>query len=77
VNWQTIQDHWGQAGERVKAQWSLLTDADVHGVAGRRGRLVGLIQERYGVARTEAENQLAEWQRKATGAWFVDDEDRT
>ena len=50
---------------------------DVDVVAGRRGQLVGKIQERYGVAKDEAERQLADWQRKATGAWFTPDEDRT
>ena len=39
-------------------------------VAGRREQLAGKIQERYGVAKEEAERQLADWERKATDAWF-------
>jgi uncharacterized protein YjbJ (UPF0337 family) len=76
MNWDIIQGHWKQAAGKAKEQWGLLTDHDVDAIAGRRGQLVGKIQERYGVARNEAERQLAEWQRKATGAWFVRDEDR-
>jgi len=40
-------------------------------VAGRREQLVGKIQERCGVAKDDAEKQIAEWQRKATDAWFI------
>ena len=77
MDWDRIQGNWTQAAGRAKEQWGRLTDDDIDAVAGRRGRLVGKIQERYGVARDEAERQLSEWQRKATGAWFTRDEDRT
>jgi len=76
LNWDLIQGHWKQAARKAKEQWGKLTDQDIEVVAGRRGQLVGKIQERYGVARDEAEKQLSEWQRKATGAWFTKDEDR-
>jgi len=36
-------------------------------------QLTGKIQERYGVAKEDAEKQLAEWERKASDAWFADD----
>jgi len=42
-------------------------------VAGRRDQLAGKIQERYGVAKEEAERQLAEWQKKASDSWFKKD----
>jgi uncharacterized protein YjbJ (UPF0337 family) len=76
LNWDLIQGHWKQAASKAKEQWGKLTDDDIDVVAGRRGQLVGKIQERYGVAGDEAEKQLSEWQRKATGAWFTKDEDR-
>lgn len=76
LNWDLIQGNWTQAAHRAKEHWGKLTDDDIHVVAGRRGRLVGKIQERYGVARGEAEKQLSEWQRKASSAWFTKDEDR-
>ena len=47
-----------------------MTDDDLDVVAGRRDQLAGMIQERYGVAKDEAERQLAEWQRKGSDAWF-------
>jgi len=47
-------------------QWGKLTDDDFEVVAGRCDQLAGKIQERYGVAKDEAEKQVAEWQRKVS-----------
>jgi len=69
--------YWKQATGRAKAQWGKLTDDDLQVVAGRRDQLAGKIQERYGVAKDEAEKQLAEWQRKATDSWFTEDKNRS
>ena len=70
MNWDRIQGNWKQVNWQVKEQWGKLTDDDVDVVAGRREQLAGKIQERYGVAKDEAEKQIAQWQRKATDSWF-------
>jgi hypothetical protein len=44
--------------------------------AGHRDQLAGKIQERYGVAKDEAERQLVEWERKASDSWFTKDTHR-
>ena len=46
------------------------TNDDLDVVAGRRDQLAGKIQERYGIAKDEAEKQLADWERKASDSWF-------
>jgi uncharacterized protein YjbJ (UPF0337 family) len=71
MNWDQIHGHWKQVTGQAKEQWGKLTDDDLEIVAGRRDQLAGKIQERYGVAKDEAEKQLAEWQRKATDSWFT------
>ena len=71
MNWDRIQGSWKQVSGRAKEQWGKLTDDDLDVVAGRRDQLAGHIQRRYGVAKEDAEKQIAEWQRKATDAWFV------
>jgi uncharacterized protein YjbJ (UPF0337 family) len=38
-----------------------LTDDDLTQVEGRRVQLVGKIQERYGIAKDEAERQVDGW----------------
>jgi uncharacterized protein YjbJ (UPF0337 family) len=71
MNWDQIAGQWKQATGKVKAQWGKLTDDDLNVVAGRRDQFVGKIQERYGVAKDEAERQLADWERRASDAWFA------
>ncbi|MDZ7589879.1 MAG: CsbD family protein [Rubrivivax sp.] len=71
MNWDRIEGHWKQLSGQAKEQWGKLTDDDLDVVAGRREQLAGTIQARYGVAKEDAEKQIAEWQRKASDAWFV------
>lgn len=71
MNWDRIQGNWKQVAGLAKQQWGKLTDDDLDVIAGRREQLSGNIQKRYGVAKDEAERQLAELQRKANDSWFV------
>jgi uncharacterized protein YjbJ (UPF0337 family) len=59
MNWDRIQGNWKQVTGRAKEVWGALTDDEPYVIAGRREQLVGKIQERYGVAKDEAESQLA------------------
>ncbi|MBK8073861.1 MAG: CsbD family protein [Ramlibacter sp.] len=70
MNWERIEGNWKQLTGKVKEQWGKLTDNDLDIVAGRRDHLAGKIQERYGVAKEDAEKQLAAWELTATDAWF-------
>ena len=71
MNWDRIEGNWKLVSGKAKEKWGKLTDDDIEVVAGRRDQLAGKIQERYGVAKEEAEKQLAEWQRLASDSWFV------
>jgi uncharacterized protein YjbJ (UPF0337 family) len=77
MNWDRIQGNWKQVVGKAKAQWGKLTDDDLDVVAGRREQLAGKIQERYGIAKDEVDKQIADWELKATDAWFVKDEKRS
>ena len=71
MNWDRIEGNWKQLKGKTLEQWGKLTKDDLDVVAGRRDNLVGKIQERYGVAKDEAEKQIASWERSATDAWFA------
>ncbi len=73
MNWEQIKGNWQQATGKAKEQWGKLTDDDLDVVAGRREQLAGKIQERYGIAKEEAERQLAAWERTASDTWFRKD----
>jgi uncharacterized protein YjbJ (UPF0337 family) len=70
MNWDRIQGSWKQVAGQAKEQWGKLTEDDLDVVAGRRDQLIGKLQERYGLAKEDAENQIGEWERKATDSWF-------
>lgn len=62
MNKESIGGKWKQLKGEVKVRWGKLTDDDLQIIAGKRDQLIGKIQERYGVAKAEAEKQLAEFE---------------
>ena len=62
MNWDQMEGKWKQYKGQAKEKWGKLTDDDLDVVDGRRQQLVGRIQERYGIAKDEAEKQLDAWQ---------------
>ena len=70
MNWERIEGNWKQLKGRVVEQWGKLTDDDLDVVQGRRDQLAGKIQERYGIARDEAERQVTDWEGRVEDDWF-------
>ena len=58
MNEDIIQGKWKQLTGRIKTQWGRLTNDDVDVADGHREYLVGRIQERYGYAREQAEDEV-------------------
>jgi len=61
MNWEQAKGQWNQLKGSVRKQWVKLTDDDLDIIAGDRDRLVGVIQEKYGVTKEEAQRQIASW----------------
>jgi uncharacterized protein YjbJ (UPF0337 family) len=62
MNWDQIKGKWKQAKGQVQQKWGELTDDDLAIVDGKREALVGLVQERYGLAKEAAEEQVKEFE---------------
>jgi len=60
--WDQLEGQWKQLRGRVRETWGRLTDDDLEEIAGKRDRLVGKLQERYGIAKEEASRQIDEWE---------------
>lgn len=58
MNWDQIEGNWKQWKGSLRQQWGKLTDDDIDVARGSRERLAGKLQERYGIAREEAERQI-------------------
>ena len=63
MNSDWMKGNWKQFVGKAKEKWGQLTDDDWKVLEGKRYQLVGRIQERYGIARDEAERQVAEFER--------------
>jgi uncharacterized protein YjbJ (UPF0337 family) len=61
MNEDKIKGNWKQLIGKLKQHWGKLTDDDLKVAEGSGEYLVGLIQERYGVARDEAKKQVKEF----------------
>lgn len=61
MNWTQIEGRWQTLTGQLKSQWGKLTDDDLVNIAGKRDQLLGKLQERYGVVKSEAEKQVDKW----------------
>jgi uncharacterized protein YjbJ (UPF0337 family) len=63
VNEDILQGKWAQLKGKLREQWGKLTDDDIDRIAGRSEQLIGRVQERYGLARDEAQRQVDDFLR--------------
>ncbi|HUK48147.1 MAG TPA: CsbD family protein [Terriglobales bacterium] len=61
MNWDQLKGQWKQVKGQAKTRWGKLTDDDLDVAAGQRDQLVGRIQERYGIAKEQAQHEVDEW----------------
>jgi uncharacterized protein YjbJ (UPF0337 family) len=61
MNEDTLKGQWTQVKGLIREQWGKLTNDDLDLIQGRSEQLIGKLQERYGIARDEAERQLNAW----------------
>lgn len=63
MNEDRIKGKWKQLTGKIKSRWGDLTDDDLQAAEGDREYLAGRIQERYGIAKDAAKNQVEEFER--------------
>jgi uncharacterized protein YjbJ (UPF0337 family) len=63
MNTDQMSGKWKQMKGAAKQHWGKLTDDDLEVIAGKRESLVGKLQERYGMAKEEAQMKADEWLR--------------
>jgi uncharacterized protein YjbJ (UPF0337 family) len=64
MDWNEIERNWTELKGEVKQHWSKLTDEDVEFVKGKYAELLGLLQERYGHAKEQAEQEINDWAKR-------------
>ena len=61
MNEDILKGKWKQLKGHVKEVWGELTDDEVDQIDGQYEHLMGLLQERYGYTRQEAEEEINEF----------------
>jgi len=61
MNWDQIAGQWKQFSGAVRQEWSKFTDDDLEYIGGTKDKLVGRLQEKYGLAKEEADRRAERW----------------
>ena len=61
MNWDRVEGNWKEFKGKVQQKWGKLTSDDLDVNEGKRMQLSGRLQQRYGVAKDEAERQIDGW----------------
>ncbi len=62
MNSDRIAGNWKQIKGRMQSEWAKLTDDDLGQLEGHREYLAGKVQERYGIAKDQAEAQVKKFE---------------
>jgi uncharacterized protein YjbJ (UPF0337 family) len=58
MNQNILEGKWMQLRGSIREKWGELTDDELDQIAGKRDRLVGVLQEKYGYTQLEADRQI-------------------
>ncbi len=61
MNWDQIAGSWKEIQGKIRSKWGKVTDDELTVVAGKRDQLAGILQNRYGLAKEQAEKELDEF----------------
>jgi uncharacterized protein YjbJ (UPF0337 family) len=63
MNWDRVKGNWKQVKGKFREKWGKLTDDDLDVIEGQREQLAGRLQNTYGIAKDEADRQIAEFEK--------------
>lgn len=64
MSWDRVKGNWAAMSPRIRERWAQLTEDDFKAMTGRREQLSERIQQRYAIAREEADRQIDDWVRE-------------
>jgi uncharacterized protein YjbJ (UPF0337 family) len=56
-----LMGKWHEVRGKVRQQWGKLTDDDVTRLSGKMEELAGVLQQRYGYSKAQAEIEINKW----------------
>lgn len=64
MNTDILIGQWKQIKGEIKKQWGKLTDNDLDIAEGNRDKLVGLVQEKYGYGKDQAQREVDQFLKR-------------
>ncbi len=64
MNTDIIKGHWNELKGALREKWGKLTDSDYEQIAGKKDKLVGLLQQRYGYDKERAEREVDDFETR-------------
>jgi uncharacterized protein YjbJ (UPF0337 family) len=58
MNDDVLKGKWKQFRGSIKQRWGELTDDELDQIEGRRDKLIGKLQEKYGYSKNRAEDEV-------------------
>ncbi len=59
-----LKGKWNEFKGNIQEQWGELTNDDLDRIEGKRDQMIGTIQQRYGIAKADAEKQVEDWEER-------------
>jgi uncharacterized protein YjbJ (UPF0337 family) len=64
MNTDILEGKWKQLRGEIRETWGELTDDEIEQIAGKRDKLAGTLQEKYGWSREETERHIDDFLRR-------------
>ena len=64
MNEDIVKGKWKELRGKVRERWGKVTGDDVDRLKGTSDELVGLLQQRYGYERQQAQKEIQEWAKR-------------
>jgi hypothetical protein len=61
MRWEQIQVSWMEFRPRAKRHWIELSESQLDSINGNRELLADILQESYGLARDDADEEILAW----------------
>jgi uncharacterized protein YjbJ (UPF0337 family) len=63
MNWDRVEGQWKQRRGKAVHHWGKIMNDELAAIAGKHEQLVGILQEKYGIAKEEARRQVDEFKK--------------
>lgn len=61
MNWDVIEGKWKEMKGAVREKWGELTDDELDQIAGKKDKLAGMLQQKYGMTKEAVEKEIDDW----------------